>query len=160
MADEPFVCIPVRTSLVAEWMSRLDAPERFARHMEGILEHWLVTEEDNPDCWGDAHAEKLAVRRAAGDSGQNYGPRSEGYQWLNVFLPNGTQLKMTYRGKTSFAEVRNKKIMFGGEDVSPSEFVSRVANNTSRNAWRDIWMKRPDDKDWVFSDDLRRRSIR
>jgi len=38
--------------------------------------------------------------------------------------------------------------------VSPSEFANKVAGS-SRNAWRDLEIRRPDVDDWVSADRLR-----
>ncbi len=84
------------------------------------------------------------------------GNPNEGYHWQSVFLPNGTRLKMTYKQRDYFADIQHRKVIHEGGEVSPSEFANRVANNTSRNAWRDIYVKRPGDSDWIFADVLRR----
>jgi hypothetical protein len=34
-------------------------------------------------------------------------------------------------------------------NISPSEWASKVAGGTSRNAWRDLWFKEPLSKTWV-----------
>lgn len=39
------------------------------------------------------------------------GDRNNGYQWLTVFLPNGTKLKMAYMGRDYYAEVAHEKIV-------------------------------------------------
>jgi len=79
----------------------------------------------------------------------------KGYRWKNIFMPNGTSLRMKYKGEHHYASVHGDKIIFEGEEVSPSEFANSVTG-TSRNAWRDIWIKRPNDPEWVFADELRR----
>jgi hypothetical protein len=104
--------------------------------------------------WSEEHANAVAEEQAD-DGLQKYGPVTKGYHWQNVYLPNGTQLKIHYKSRDHFAEIRHQQLYYEGTPSSPSQFVSRVANNTSRNAWRDIWIKRPEDKDWVFADQLR-----
>lgn len=79
---------------------------------------------------------------------------NKGFHWKNVFMPNGTSLRMKYRGETYYAKVQGDKIIFDGKWVSPSEFT-RLVTKTSRNAWRDIYIKRPNDLEWVFADNLR-----
>jgi hypothetical protein len=77
-----------------------------------------------------------------------------GYLWKNVFLPAGTQLSFKFKGSTYFATVINSKIMHEGKSVSPSEFVNNISGVT-RNAWREIWLKRPSDKGWLAVKTLR-----
>jgi hypothetical protein len=43
--------------------------------------------------------------------------------------------------------------------MSPSEFANQVAGGTNRNAWRDLWIKRPHDSEFHLADDLRRPKI-
>lgn len=79
---------------------------------------------------------------------------STGYQWKSLFLPSGTQLRMKYGSKYHYANVISDEVVYEGEAMSPSAMANRVAQS-SRNAWRDIWIKRPNDKDWVLADDIR-----
>jgi hypothetical protein len=45
-------------------------------------------------------------------------------------------------------------LMYEGERVSPNQFATKVTG-TSRDAWRDLWIKRPTDDDFRVADDLR-----
>ena len=65
---------------------------------------------------------------------------------------------MTYKDKTSTAEVRHQTIYFENDEVTPSELASRVANNTSRNAWRDLYIMRPGDTHFELAAVLRRQT--
>ena len=87
---------------------------------------------------------------------QVYGAPERGYQWKTVFLPNGTPVRMTYAGEDTYAEIRHQRLCLGDEPMSPSEFARRVASNTNRNAWRDIYVRLPGHTDWVLADTLRR----
>ncbi|HRI77690.1 MAG TPA: hypothetical protein PLX33_11985 [Alphaproteobacteria bacterium] len=78
----------------------------------------------------------------------------KGYHWKDVFLPNGTSLRMKYKDEWYYAAVQGDKILHEGASISPSEFANKVTQ-TSRNAWRDIWVKRPHDIEWIFADSLR-----
>ena len=82
------------------------------------------------------------------------GSNLKGYLWKDVFLPHDTVLRMKYKDKWHYACVNEDKILYNETAVSPSEFANKVTN-TSRNAWRDIYIKRPSDKEWVFADTLR-----
>jgi len=76
------------------------------------------------------------------------------YIWKEISLPHGTDIRMRYKRQDNYAKVDGDQIIYQGEVVSPSELANRISG-TSRNAWRDLWIKRPDDRDWHLADDLR-----
>ena len=86
-------------------------------------------------------------------------PESRGYTWSykdhSIFMPHGTDIRMQYKGKYYYAKVEKDEIKFDDKIVTPSTFANLVTKS-SRNAWRDLWIKRPDDKEWIFADDCRR----
>lgn len=77
-----------------------------------------------------------------------------GFLWKELFLPRGTQLRMKYQGRYFYAAVEDDEIIYEGEPVSPSGFTISVTG-TSRNAWADIEVKRPNDTTWVRAKSLR-----
>ena len=79
---------------------------------------------------------------------------SRGYQWKNLFLPDGTEIRMQYKGVYSYANVDGDVLLYSGKPFSPSTMANTVTGS-SRNAWKDIWVKRPGDADWCLADDLR-----
>jgi hypothetical protein len=70
------------------------------------------------------------LRVARGDA-----PEAEvrGYQWKRLFLPEGTELKMSYRGLNAFAKVVGDSVVYQGQPTTPNQFVAEVAG-TARNA--------------------------
>jgi hypothetical protein len=54
-----------------------------------------------------------------------------------------------------YAKVKGGKIVDDDGSYSPSEWASKVAGGTSRNAWRDLWFKEPLSKNWVPAQLLR-----
>ena len=92
------------------------------------------------------------------DGSKNSGPGA--LVWGELTLPEGTNLKMRYRGEDHFAIVSGGKIVDHGETYSPSEWARKVARDTSRNAWRDIWIKGQDGTGWILADQLRRDILR
>ncbi|WP_433990391.1 hypothetical protein SuNHUV7_20320 (plasmid) [Pseudoseohaeicola sp. NH-UV-7] len=76
--------------------------------------------------------------------------------WNEITLPSGTDVRMSYRGKELYAEVSESKIVDQDGQYSPGSWANKVANDTSRNAWRDIWFRKPGEQSWVLADDLRR----
>lgn len=77
-----------------------------------------------------------------------------GYQWKALFLPTGTQIRMKYDGEYKYARVEGDQIIYEGSPISPGSLANKIAGN-SRNAWRDLWIKRPNDSEWALADDLR-----
>lgn len=148
------LAVPIDADLIAEIILRSEGKADVAQLIENVLENFLERTRGDADIWSDAHAEAVA-EEDEDDTLMRFGAGTKGYRWQGVFLPNGTKLKSTYKGEDKFAEVRHQQIYYEARPCSPSEFASRVANNTSRNAWRDVWVKRPSDRDWVFANMLR-----
>lgn len=107
-------------------------------------------------------AEKFAAARAP----KTRQPQPEtnydnaGYLWKNrtaaLFLPQGTEIRMTYKEQNYFALVERDEITYDGDVISPASLANRIAGS-SRNAWRDLWIKFPDEETWCLADELRRR---
>jgi hypothetical protein len=76
--------------------------------------------------------------------------------WKNLLLPPGTKIRMTYKHVAHHASIEGDDFIYQDKKTSPSEFANKVANGTSRNAWRDLWIKRPDDRDFRLADEIRR----
>ena len=70
-----------------------------------------------------------------------------GYQWKTLFLPHGTELRMTSSRHTAYARVVGDNIMYEEFKVSPRGFTLAVAGE-GRNAWRDLWIKWPGQRHW------------
>jgi hypothetical protein len=87
-------------------------------------------------------------------------PQHLGYQWKILRLPPGTKVRMKYKGVTHHASVDGDDFIYEGKKTTPSEFANQVAGGTARNAWRDLWIKRPEDRDFRLADDLRRELAR
>lgn len=154
MTPTDYVYVPVPADLYAELIRR-SGSSKVAIYFENQMRDFLDTTEGDPNIWSceyiESHISKMNDKFV-----EEFGEPTRGYQWQSVFLPNGTGLKMTYRGEAHHAAIKNEKLIFQEESLSPSEFASKVANNTSRNAWRDIYIKFPSDSGWKFADDLRR----
>ncbi|KFE36588.1 hypothetical protein [Thioclava atlantica] len=160
MTTQPtdFVYVPISAAIYAELIRR-SGRDNVAIYIENQVQDFLDSTEGDPDIWSAAYIERHA-KDLSDQFAEEYGEPTRGYQWQNVFLPNGTSIRMTYRGDARHAEIRHEKLIYGKESMSPSEFASRVASNTSRNAWRDIYVKFPGDSGWTFADDLRRKKSR
>ena len=79
---------------------------------------------------------------------------TRGYQWKSLFLPDGTELRMQYKGEYHYAKVEGDQLVYEGKPTTPGRLANTIADS-SRNAWRDLWLKRPNDLEWRLADDLR-----
>ncbi|HYH23378.1 MAG TPA: hypothetical protein VD995_32585 [Azospirillum sp.] len=77
-----------------------------------------------------------------------------GYRWKEVFLPHGTMLRIRFKGAYHYAKVLGDQILYEDKPVSPSEFANAVTK-TTRNAWRDLEVRRPGDAEWLPAGALR-----
>jgi len=88
-----------------------------------------------------------------------FASKSPGYTWkykdASLFLPHGSEIRMRYKGRTYYAKVDGDQIMYEGKPITPATLANTVAGS-SRNAWRDLWVKRPADAIWLLADQLRR----
>lgn len=93
-----------------------------------LVQHWL-----------DMHDERTVLKAE--------GPAIHGFQWKNLFLPEGTQLRTSYHQKAEFAKVIGDFIVSDdGVSLTPSQFANR--RTTGRNAWRFIWLRFPGNASW------------
>jgi len=146
------ISIPVEHHLIAEIILRSQGRVDPVGLVDSIVSDYLERTKGDADIWSLAHAEEVA--EASRDDSDQYGDPTKGYYWNRVFLPNGTALLSAYKGKEHRAEIRHGQLVYNGKPCSPSQFASIVANNTSRNAWRDLWVKRPGDQ-WRVANALR-----
>jgi hypothetical protein len=83
-------------------------------------------------------------------------PASKGAIFKGVHFPNGTQFRVTYKGRTYTAEIKDGEwIGADGEfRASPSE-AAHAVTDTNVNGWRFWECKRPEDQQWHLIDRLR-----
>lgn len=150
-----FVYVPLDVEHYAELVRRSGKAHVFT-YIDHAVESFLERTEGEPNIWSAEYIETLA---GADDEEpafrEKYGDPGQGYQWHPIFLPNGTNVRMTYDRQQQYAEICHGKLMYGEEALSPSQFASRVANNTSRNAWRDLDIKLPGKGYWMSAEIMR-----
>ncbi len=78
-----------------------------------------------------------------------------GYQWKTLFLPDGTELRSWSYGEHNYARVIGDEIIHKGKTVSPNQFAQSFARSF-RNAWTDLYIRRPEDKQFQLADRLRK----
>lgn len=81
----------------------------------------------------------------------------EGFALRGLTLPNGTKLRVGYKGQLHTAEIRDGRWIdeHGVEHQSPSAAASSITQ-TNVNGWRFWEVKRPSDTDWRKLDSLQR----
>jgi hypothetical protein len=82
-----------------------------------------------------------------------------GYQWKSLFLPEGTVLRSWSYGEHNYARVVGDQIIHEEKAVSPNEFAQSFAR-TTRNAWTDLYIRRPEDKQFKLASRLRQELAR
>lgn len=103
-----------------------------------LVKRWLAIEK-----------ERHALRK--------HGQAVRGFQWKNVFLPEGTILRTSYGNVIEFAKVVGHRIISDDKVLAtPSVFANQHAKG--RNAWRFIWLRFPGDDYWIRAANCRRRS--
>lgn len=79
-----------------------------------------------------------------------------GYQWKLLFLPAGTRIRMRYSDDWSWAKIVGDELIYRDRSVSPHQMAQEVAGD-GRNAWRDLWILLPGEKNWTCAAKLRAR---
>ena len=113
------LAVPVRADLIAEIVLRSKGKADIASMIESSVESFLDRTRGDPDIWSDEHA-KAVASEGTDDTLIRLGHPSKGYRWQGVFLPNGTILKINYKGEERTAEVRHQQIYYEGSPCSPS----------------------------------------
>ena len=113
--------------------------------------------------WSDPELESVIVeaihafiKPAAAKGQQPADLDAGGYQWKQLFLPAGTRLRASFRGKPSFAVVEGDDIMCHGQTISPSGFANQQGCG-NRNAWKAVWLRFPGSEQWLLADVCRAR---
>jgi len=78
-----------------------------------------------------------------------------GYQWKSLFLPEGTQIRCNTYGEHYYASVEGDAIVYQGRKLSPNQLASLHADSV-RNAWNDLYIRRPGEKFYKSASRLRR----
>jgi hypothetical protein len=81
-------------------------------------------------------------------------PSEAGYQWKELFLPEGTRLRASFGQKHYFAVVEGAEIKYGEHALSPSCFAN-LQGGGNRNAWKAVWLRLPGSDQWQLADVFR-----
>lgn len=147
MTQPSTISVPISTETflaLYEFLKQEELDRDPVEMVENAIDYWLDNASWKPDLVD-------AYRPTEGaDPG-----RGRSYRWKDVSLPHGTQVRMRYRGEYHYAGIDGDRFVVDGQPSSPSAFACAVTN-TSRNAWRDLEVKRPSDRGWVPAAKLRR----
>lgn len=79
-----------------------------------------------------------------------------GVWFSNVFFPDGTNFRATYKGRTHRAHIYKSQWVdeIGNVRTSPSDAASAISG-TNVNGWRFWFVRRPHDEDWARMDTLK-----
>jgi len=143
------IAIPIKSDIIGELFLRSGLKIDVSGLIEDIIMDYLERTEGD-DGWKEEYYEYIEKQREHEDFGD---PR-EGYQWKQLYLPNGTKIYMTFNQKKHCALIKHGEFHFNDKTDSPAQFANSVAGH-SRNAWRDLYVKRPKDTEWVLADRLR-----
>ncbi len=150
------LAVLINAELHNELVLRVGTAGDVTGYIEHAIESFLERTQGDAHLWNSSYIDRF-ISENSDPFQKDYGDPKKGYHWSVLFLPNGTRLKMEYKGKEYFAFVKNSSIYYENEYFSPSEWARRIANNTSRNAWRDIHVQFNGEKEWILSDVLRHR---
>jgi len=154
------IAISIDSELIGELFLRVGNPRAdIEQYVDYAVRDFLERTADDGN-WSEAYYEYRESQANSKDFATEFGDSKDGYHWAPLFLPNGTHIRMEYKKEVFQAIVKHNKIIFKEESYSPSELARFIAAGTSRNAWRDLLIKRPNDADWTLADTLRRRTGR
>jgi hypothetical protein len=140
---------------LADFLREIDRPISAKEALAQAVQEWIARERERIATGATSSASSPRGRQAHSNHGEaSAAPR--GYQWKSLFLPDGTDLRMTCGDLACFARVSGNAIFYEGKRVSPRQFTLAVAGE-GRNAWRDVWVRLPGDRSWERAQALRRR---
>jgi hypothetical protein len=146
------ISVPLDVNLYNEFIIRTGKSIDVPSWIESIVSDFLErTADDHPE-WSD---EYYLNKDSISNLNKLEGDGINGYYWSDVFLPNGTLVKMFYQGEEKIAEIKDRKLVYSNQSYTPSKFASLAAEGTSRNAWRDLLIKFPSQNKWVLANSLR-----
>ena len=83
--------------------------------------------------------------------------RGKALLWHALIISAGSRVRMKYGGTWHYAEIAYGGIFDGDRKYSPAAWACKIANGTSRNAWRDLEFYAPGSARWEPAQELRER---
>jgi len=148
------IAVLIDAELHNELVLRTRSNGDVTQYIEDQLFNFLERTEGDESMWGEEHAQEYWNKKDD-KKYDKYGDPTKGYQWQTILLLNGSALRMTYKGQNHFAEIQQGKIIFEHKEFTPAAWARHIANNTSRNAWMDIFVQFPESSVWKCANTLR-----
>ncbi len=145
--NNSYIAVPIDTSLFREVLQFLDS-EGVERNPNTVVEQFIRYGLDNASWKKEVFFPELVTETPPAEL--------KGYTWGGVLLPHGTLIRMKYMRQFYYAKIDGDQVLYEGKKTTPSGFANTVTKS-SRNAWRDLWIRRPSDQDWIFADQLRKK---
>jgi len=82
-------------------------------------------------------------------------PEGDGWRWKGVFLPEGTELRASHRGRHYEAVVRSGSIIYDGQSYRTPSAAGTAVTGTSVNGWIFWSCRKPGQRGWVLLTSLR-----
>jgi hypothetical protein len=120
--------------------------------LAAAVRDWLERQQDDgraprPEAEPTPPSEPRAQSDAATGAPSPTATGQQGYQWKQLFLPDGTLLRVTIGPDTTYAQVEGNALRADGKRSTPSRFAN-AGGGAVRNAWRVIWLRFPGDTRW------------
>jgi hypothetical protein len=165
MSDRPldperYVYVPLRRELYHEIVRRQDrhADVNVAAHVERAVEDFLKSTDGDQEIWtGREHLDEHEERFRETEFRATYGDPDLGFQWYDVYLPNGTELGMQHDGQWHKAYVTRQAIrrsMFDVNEYTPAGLATAIGVSP-RDEWDDLFILRPGDRRPTLAKDAR-----
>lgn len=85
-----------------------------------------------------------------------FGPPNIGYRWLNLFLPNGTMLRVR-KGRSRYsAAVTHGELIFRGRPSSPAKMLRDITDEEPSEVWKKVLVSLPYDDSWRVASEVRK----
>lgn len=149
------ICVPIKSELIGELYLRRGPQQDISGWIESILEDYLERTQDE-DGWSEEYYSYVSGKKWDRTKLDEFGDPNKGYNWTPIFIPNGSEISMEYKRQKHTAVVKHEKIHYKDKIYTPSELARAIANHTSRNAWRDLFIRKPGETKWLLADQLRR----
>ena len=137
---------------IISWLTGY-SQEYIETHLEKRTDFQTARRSAETVSYNDVIRELLGLGRAAGTMSQ---AQAKGIVLKGVHFPEGTQFRVTYKGRSYTAQVTGGRWVGsdGTSRNSPSEAAHAITGNNV-NGWRFWEAKRPSDTEWRVMDQFR-----
>lgn len=145
--DQPVIGVPIpleQLTRVTDFLREIDSKRDAVWAVRFAIDYWLENA-----AWKDL--DDLVPEPEPEPEPQNH----QGYNWKGLLLPPSSEIRMTYGEQTHHARVEGDDLVYDGKRTTPNAFVKAIAKGTTRNAWRDLQIKRPGDRQFRSATALR-----